>query len=127
MEAASRLDVDLVVAAERDNVMATQFPDHLITVPFDRPEDAARQVEAWAAERPLDAVVAVDDAAVVAGAAIGTALGLRANPVAAVGATRNKLAMRQRLAAARVPSPAVASVRVTEAPEGADQPSPSVP
>jgi biotin carboxylase len=119
MEAASRLDVDLVVAAERDNVMAAQFPDHLITVPFDRPEDAARQVATWAAERPVHAVVAVDDAAVVAGAAIGTALGLRANPVAAVGATRNKLAMRQRLAAAGVPSPAFTSVRVTEAPEHA--------
>jgi biotin carboxylase len=117
MKAASRLDVDLVVASERDNVMAGQFPDHLLTVSLDRPEDAAQQIRTWAAERPLDAVVAVDDAAVVAGAAIAGALGLRANPVAAVGATRNKLAMRERLAAAGVPSPAFTSIPVTEAPE----------
>jgi biotin carboxylase len=117
IEAASRLDVELVVAAERDNVMAGQFPDHLLTVPLDRPEDAARQILVWAARRPLDAVVAVDDAALVAGAAIAGALGLRANSVAAVGATRNKLAMRERLAVASVPSPVFTSVPVTQDPE----------
>src|SRR5215470_18131196 len=37
MEAARRLDVDLVVAAERPNVMAGEFPDHLLTIPFDDP------------------------------------------------------------------------------------------
>lgn len=119
MEAAGRLDVDLVVASERDNVMAGQFPDSLLTVPLDRPADAARQIEAWAAGRPLDGVVAVDDPAVVAGAAIAGALGLRANPVAAVGATRNKLAMREILSRAGVPAPPFTSVALTESPEAA--------
>jgi biotin carboxylase len=116
MEAAGRLDVDLVVASERDNTMAARFPDNLLTLPFDRPEEAARQIETWAAGRRLDAVVAVDDAAVVAGAAIADALGLRSNPVAAASATRNKLVMREQLRAAGVPAPLFTSAGVAEDP-----------
>jgi biotin carboxylase len=57
-------------------------------------------------------VVPVDDATTVVGAAIGTALGLRANAPAAVRATRDKQAMREALARSGVPQPGfvVASV-----------------
>jgi biotin carboxylase len=56
--------------------------------------------------------VPVDDLTTVAGAAIGGALGLRANPVAAVAATRDKLRMREQLARAGVPAPSFTSFRV---------------
>ena len=39
MEAAGRLDVDLVVASEKPNVMAGEFPDHLLTLPGAEAED----------------------------------------------------------------------------------------
>ena len=85
MEAAGRLDVDLVVASDRPNVMAGEFPESLLTLPFDDPVAAAEMRE-HAARHRLDAVVPVDDLTAVAGAAIAAALGLRANPVAAVAA-----------------------------------------
>src|SRR6185436_11269752 len=93
MEAAGRLDVDLLVASDRPNVMSGEFPDSLLTLPFGDPGAAAAQVRAITASRPLDAVVPVDDVTTVAGAAIAGALGLRANPLRAVAATRNKLEM----------------------------------
>jgi len=34
VEAARALDVDLVIASDRPNVMAGEFPDHLLTLPF---------------------------------------------------------------------------------------------
>ncbi len=112
MEAARSLDVDLVVASDRPNVMSGEFPDSLLTLPFANPSAAASEVHAYAARRPIDAVVPVDDLTTVAGAAIAEALGLRANPVTAVAATRNKLAMREQLAAGGVRAPAFTSCPV---------------
>jgi len=119
MEAARRLDVDLVVAAERPNMMAGEFPDHLLTVPFDDPERAAGEVAEYARRRPLDAVVPVDDETTLVGAAIAARLGLRCNPVGAVAAARNKRLMRERLAKAGVAGPAFTTVSVDEDPVAA--------
>lgn len=116
MDAARRLDVDLVVAAERPNVMAGEFPDHLLTVPFDDPERAARELAEYARRRPIDAVVPVDDETTLVGAAIAARLGLRCNPVGAVAAARNKRLMRERLAKAGLPGPVFTTVSVHEDP-----------
>jgi biotin carboxylase len=119
MAAAGRLDVDLVVASERPNVMAGEFPDHLLTLPFDDPERAAREMAEYARTRPIDAVVPVDDETALVGAAIAERLGLRCNPAGAVAATRNKRLMRERLAKAGVPGPAFTTVAVSEDPAAA--------
>ncbi|HEX7785756.1 MAG TPA: ATP-grasp domain-containing protein [Methylomirabilota bacterium] len=112
VEAARTLDVDLVIASDRPNVMSGEFPDHLLTLPFDDPARAADEMRGYAARRPIDAVVPVDDETTVVASAIGEALGLRVNPLAAARATRNKRVMRERLAEAGVPSPAFTVVRV---------------
>ncbi|HJR01855.1 MAG TPA: ATP-grasp domain-containing protein [Methylomirabilota bacterium] len=119
VEAARTLDVDLVIASDRPNVMAGEFPDHLLTLTFGDPSAAAREIGGYAARRPLDAVVPVDDATTVVASAIGEALGLRVNPLAAAQATRNKLVMRERLARAEVPSPPFTTVAVAEDPRAA--------
>jgi len=119
VEAARALDVDLVVASDRPNVMAGEFPDHLLTLPFSDPAAAAREMRGYAARRPLDAVVPVDDATTVVASAIGEALGLRVNPLVAAQATRNKRVMRERLAQAGVPSPTYTTVAVGEDPRAA--------
>ena len=54
---------------------------------------------------PIDAVLAVDEAGVLAAAHIAERLGLRGSPVPAVAATRNKLAVRERLSIGRVGQP----------------------
>jgi len=114
VDAARSLDVDLVIASDRPNVMASEFPDHLLTLPFSDPAAAAREMQRYAARRPIDAVVPVDDATTVVASAVGEALGLRVNPLAAAQATRDKRVMRERLARAGVPSPSFTVVRVDE-------------
>jgi biotin carboxylase len=105
VEAARRLEVELVVAAEKPSALAEALPDHLLTLPFDDPPAAALLVREYARRRPIAAVVPVDDATSVVGAAIGQALGLRANAPAAVSATRDKEAMREALARGGVRQP----------------------
>src|SRR2546426_12080226 len=61
VEAARKLDVDLVIASDRPNVMSAEFPDHLLTLPFSDPAAAVEEMRDFAARRPLDAVVPVDD------------------------------------------------------------------
>jgi biotin carboxylase len=119
VEAAQALDVDLVIASDRPNVMSGEFPDHLLTLPFGDPAAAASEMRGYAARRPLDAVVPVDDATTVVASAIGEALGLRVNPLAAAQATRNKRVMRELLAGAGVASPSFTTVGAAEDPRAA--------
>ena len=116
VEAARRLDVELVVAAERPNTLAAALPDHLLTLPFADPAAAAALMRDYARTRPVAAVVPVDDATTVVGAAIGQALGLRANALAAVSATRDKQALRESLARGGVRQPGFAVFSVTDHP-----------
>ena len=58
------------------------------------------------AERAIDAVVAVDDQGILAAATAGERLGFPHNPPDAVAATRDKLALRTRLAGGEIPQPA---------------------
>jgi biotin carboxylase len=116
VESAVKLGVDLVIASERPSTLSEAFPDHLLALPFGDASAAADRMREYAARRPLDAVVPVDDATTVVGAAIAEALGLPANPVAAARATRNKLVMREALASAGVPGPRFCSVAVGDDP-----------
>lgn len=118
VEAARRLHVDLVVAAEKPNTMAAALPDHLLTLPFRDPAMAASLMREYARTRPIDAVVPVDDATTVVGAAIGEALGLRANKPAAVSATRDKQSMREALARAGVRQPGFVVASIADDPQG---------
>jgi len=116
IDAAHKLGVDLVCASERPSTLEELSPDSLLTLDFSDPDGAARTVAHWTRRRPLDAVVGVDDLTATVAAAIADRLGLRANPVAAVAAARNKYEMRQCLAAAGVPVPRFRRIALTEDP-----------
>ncbi|MEA2481162.1 MAG: hypothetical protein QOJ07_3084 [Thermoleophilaceae bacterium] len=114
--AAAALGVDLVVASDRRQALSGMLGDRALTLPLRRPEEAAERIVAHARRTPLDAVVAVDDQGVRTAALAAAALGLRTSDPAAVARTRDKAALRERLAeVGGVPQPAF---RV--APDGAD-------
>jgi biotin carboxylase len=102
LTAARALSAEVVVASERRLV---SLGDNQLTLDLRRPEAAAEAIAAVAQERPLDAVVAVDDQGVRVAALAATRLGLSGNPLEAAAATRDKAAMRRALAAAGVPQP----------------------
>jgi biotin carboxylase len=83
---------------------------------FEHPERAAEAVAEFARAHPLAAVVGADDETTGLAAAIAARLGLPHNPVAALTALRDKLAQRERLAAASVPVPRFTLARLDEDP-----------
>ncbi len=112
MEAASRLreelGVELVVGSDAEGALSALLPGRFLRLDFDDPQRAARQIAAFADAEPgrdLDRVVAVDDGGTLIAAHAAERLGLEGNAVAAVAATRDKSLLRERLAAAGLPSP----------------------
>jgi biotin carboxylase len=119
IDAARRLGVELVCASERPSTLEALSPDTLLTLDFGDPESAVARAAAWHAERPLAAVVGVDDVTAPVAAAIAERLGLRTSAPAAVDATRDKYQMRQCLAAAGVPVPRFRRIALEESPQRA--------
>ena len=103
--AATRLGVDVTVASEQPNTLARLNRAGLLTLDFKDPQKAAQRVVEFSTNHPIDAVVPVDSQAVVVGAAISAALGLRHNSVESATAAQDKHRMRQRFKQAGVPSP----------------------
>ena len=90
VDAAHTLGVDLVCASEKPSTLEALAPDSLLTLDFSDARDAAARVAEWSAERPLAAVVGVDDVTAAAAAAIAERLGLRASAPAAVAAVADR-------------------------------------
>ena len=100
LDAARRLNVDVVVASETEQTLSEAMGDRALVVDLSDPTGSAGKITALAARTPLDAVVAVDDQGLLIAALAAAELGLPANPAEAVARTRNKAAMRNALAAA---------------------------
>lgn len=116
LEAARRLNVEVVVASEESSTLEGLNPAGLLTLNFLQPDEAARRALEFARQYPLDAVVGVDDDAVEAAAAIARALGLPHNSVESVHAARNKHRMHELLDRAGVPTPRFTLVSLDDDP-----------
>jgi biotin carboxylase len=116
LAAADRLGVDVVVGAERRNALEALTGGGTIRVPLDDVERGVTAIEAYARERPLDAVVGVDDSSILVAAAAAERLGLPHNPPPAVALSRDKAAARAAFAAAGLPTPGFAAYPATAGP-----------
>lgn len=116
LEAARRLGVQVVVGSERRQALAAKARGTSLTLDFRRPDRAARSVARFARERPLDAVLGVDDDTTVIAAKAATLLGLPHNSVESVRAAHDKYRTRRVLAAAGLPGPSFRQVRMTSDP-----------
>ena len=125
LAAAERLGVEAVVGSDRPPALASA---NILHLDYDDPEAGPQQIAAFARDHPLDAIVAVDDQGVTLAARAARWLDLPHNPPDAVLATRNKLQLRRRLAAAGLPSPdyLAASIHDDPAPLAARAPYPCV-
>lgn len=105
VDAARRLDANLTVASEEPSSLQELVPQDLMTLDFSDPDACADDVERFARDERIDAVVGVDDQVTVATATISKRLHLPHNPITAVEATRDKHEMRRVLRNAGVPVP----------------------
>jgi len=125
LRAADRLGVETIVASERPSTLASLNPSGLMTLDFRDPDDCERAARELARDGGVDAAVGVDEETAVAAARIAASLGIaRGNPPEAVAAARDKRILRERLAAAGLPSPVWALAPLSA---GADAASSRVP
>ena len=104
LEAARRLGLEVVVGSDRCHTVADYF--HIpLALSFKDPDQAARDIVAYAHEHPIHAIVPVDDRTTVIAAKVCRVLALPHNSPHAAEAARNKRRMRELLSAAGVPCP----------------------
>ena len=116
LEAARGLGVEVVVGAEQRHALDDVMASRVIELPLHRPDVAADAIVEFADEVSLDAIVPVDDAGVAAASLAAERLGLAHSPPGATALTRDKAAMRRRLAEAGVPQPEFVVVAAGEDP-----------
>ncbi len=104
VEAARRLDVEVVRGVDLPPAIAAEWNVPL-ALDFANTQAATQAIIEYAAKRPFDAIVPVDDGATLLAARAAAALGLPHNPPEAAEAARDKGIMRALMSAAGVPCP----------------------
>lgn len=104
LEAAERLGVAAIVAEDTPRALAGRAADRA-ELDFADVAGASAAILALAAERPLAAIIAVDDSGALLAARASAALGLPHNSPESAEAARDKHVMRAAFARAGVPSP----------------------
>ena len=94
IDAALKLDVDVVAASEQPSTLADKNPAGLLTLDFFDPERASEQARKFASEFPIDAIIPVDEDTAVVAASIADALRVNNNSVDAALTAKNKYRMR---------------------------------
>ena len=97
LEAALRLDVEVVVASEEAATTADLSPRHTLVLDFSAPTVATQAILEFDGTYPLAAIVGVDDDTTLLATTASAALGLPHNPIASAEATRNKYLLRHTL------------------------------
>jgi biotin carboxylase len=105
VDAALKLDVDVVAASEQPSTLADRNPGGLLTLDFSEPERAGQQANEFAAQFPVDAVIPVDEDTAVVAAYVARGLELGHNSVEAAIIAKNKHRMREVLSLAGVQVP----------------------
>lgn len=103
VDAARRLGVELVVASEQP--IPSLPPSRVVQIDCSQPIESAVNIENWALQHPLDAIVAADDQGLEAAALAANRLGLPHHSMAGVTASLDKSQTRRLLAQAEVPQP----------------------
>jgi biotin carboxylase len=105
MEAASSLNIEVVVGSEKRQALAGLVPGTTLDFDLHKSESALKKIVKYAREKPFKAIIGVDEETVVLAAKASEALALPYNPLPAVRATRDKYEMRRKLARGGLSSP----------------------
>ena len=104
-EAAARLGVDLRLASDRCGILDDPWRDHAIPVRYHELDSSLEALQANLGRSSLSGVLAVGDRPTVLAARAARAFGVRWHSPDAAEISRNKVRLRERLAAAGLPVP----------------------
>ncbi len=102
--AAEKLGIEIVQAVDMPSELAREWTEGLV-LDYSQLDEAVTQIVAYAKQRPLQAILAVDDSDSILAAHASAALNLPHNNVMAAAAARDKYIMRSYLSQAGIPCP----------------------
>lgn len=105
MEAAQRLECEVMVGLEEAHIFSEMNPGAHIQLDFGDPEGSTERIVEISKEFPIDSVISVEDEGLELAAMAGAALGLDYNDISSVSTASNKYAMRKILSEAGLKSP----------------------
>lgn len=105
LSAASQLGVSVAIGSDQPQTLSELSPRKSLVLNFNRPENATKQIVAFAQTHPIDAVVGVDDDTTILVSMVSRALSLPHNSVESARTTRSKYQMRKVLATGGIASP----------------------
>jgi biotin carboxylase len=117
IDAAERLGIEVIVGTDRRQALENVLPGHTLTLDFADPQGRLGAILELDREKPLGAVIGVDDETTVMAALTSEALGLPHNPVASARAARDKYETRRAFAAAGLRGPRFERVSLRASPE----------
>ena len=115
-EAAEKLGVAIVAGSDRCRTLEDPWRDGAIPLRFENPEGSAAAIVEYAAQHPLDAIIAIGDKPTLTAALACEALGISSHPPAAARACHDKYEFRNCLQAAGLPVPAFCRLPAQESP-----------
>lgn len=113
VEAAERLGIEVIKAISMHHHLA-EYWNYPLGLQYDDPASCLQSIVDFAAQKPLGAIIAVDDSGSLAAAQASEALGLAHNSPESAEAARDKYLMRKLLDRSRVPSPRSELFRFSE-------------
>ncbi|MCG3121433.1 MAG: hypothetical protein ALAOOOJD_04525 [bacterium] len=118
LQAATRLDIEVILASNRCRVLAAAWPNHFgLSLPFSAQREAVAKAVAMLRDKTIDAVVAADDYTTILAAQLSAKLHLHGNRPESVAKTRNKLSLRRVLAGGGLLSPKFFVIHIDSPPE----------
>ena len=105
LSAASQLGVAVAIGSDQPQTLSELSPRKSLVINFNQPENATKQIVAFAQTHPIDAVVGVDDDTTILVSMVSRALSLPHNSVESARTTRSKYQMRKVLATGGIASP----------------------
>jgi len=118
LQAAARLEIDVILASNRCHVLAAEWPEHFgLSLPFSSLPDAVDKAYSALRDKTLDAIVVADDYTTILAALLNEKFKLHGNRHESVEKTRNKLSMRRALADGGLRSPKFFAVKIDPPPE----------
>ena len=97
LNAALKLDVEVVVASEEPATTKDLSPRDTLVLNFQDPTIGTQSIQKYAENHPIAAIIGVDDDTTMLATTASAALRLPHNPISSALATRNKFLLRQTL------------------------------
>ena len=119
LDAARRLGLAVTVGSDRPQALAEMNPAGHLMLDFAAPERSVREIESFARQNPIHAVLSADDDGTVLAALAARSLGFAHHPPDAVRAAGDKLLTRERLQAAGLPTPWFERLALADDPQAA--------